>query len=244
MENIVKTIFDNGTIETLNVGTILYHRTNDKAIDFSNRRSVAYFWADWTSCTRNETGEYVHKFRVITAMSVIRILKVASPPLAHYKSDLETFMINASASFNGWIGPQDASSNLIECALSPNVMKNLEWFEHSQIIRVCFQTFSNPPSRNNDNFTVAIPTYKSTMPSLLESLGSFIASIFNAIGAIFSSIIAIFQSIFGMVYQAFEGLIRFFLSNILAIGILAAAAIGYQFYQQQYARTPAAKKVN
>ncbi|TVY85075.1 hypothetical protein LSUE1_G000795 [Lachnellula suecica] len=101
------------------------------------------------------------------------------------------------------------------------------------------------------------------MPSLVESLGNFVASIFHAFTAVLGSIAAVFQSTFSAIIgvfqtalsavgttisglaHTFEGLVKFLLSNIVVIGVLAAGFVGYTVYQQRQGRAvTTGKKVN
>jgi len=105
------------------------------------------------------------------------------------------------------------------------------------------------------------------MPSLFDSLGSLVAGIFHTITAALGSILAVFQGIFNAILgvistafaaigttlsglaHTFEGLIKFFLSNIVVIGGVIAAFVLYSVYQQRNGRSVTAapatnKKIN
>jgi len=101
------------------------------------------------------------------------------------------------------------------------------------------------------------------MPSFLDSIGNLIAGIFNTITAALGSILAVFQGIFNAIlgvistafaavgtaisglFQTFEGLTKFLLSNIVVIGALIGAFFLYSLYQQRNGRPVTTnKKIN
>ncbi|RDW85759.1 hypothetical protein BP5796_04084 [Coleophoma crateriformis] len=97
------------------------------------------------------------------------------------------------------------------------------------------------------------------MPSIFEQLGALISSIFHAFEAALGSVIAVFQSILTTIFnligtmfamvgtaikglaETFEGLIKFFLSNIVVIGALVGAFFLYTAYQKRSGRSITAK---
>ncbi|KAI9054543.1 hypothetical protein LZ554_001699 [Drepanopeziza brunnea f. sp. 'monogermtubi'] len=105
------------------------------------------------------------------------------------------------------------------------------------------------------------------MPSLIDQLGSLVSSIFGVFSSILGSILAVFQAIVNTILgvlqslvaavgtmlaglvHTFEGLLKFLLSNILAIGAVLGALFLYSVYQQRSGKSlgqrPAgAKKIN
>jgi len=98
------------------------------------------------------------------------------------------------------------------------------------------------------------------MPSLISSISDIISGIFGSIVAvfqtIFNAILGVFQTLLAAVgttvsglAHTFEGLIKFFLGNIVVIGTVVGAFFLYAIYQQRNGRSVAqapsgSKKIN
>jgi len=71
------------------------------------------------------------------------------------------------------------------------------------------------------------------MASIVDSLTSLISSILNAILSAFQYVFAVFQNLLSAVIDLVQKFAGFILGNIVIIGILAAAVIGYGAYNRQ-----------
>ncbi|MCJ1477803.1 hypothetical protein MMC13_006476 [Lambiella insularis] len=100
------------------------------------------------------------------------------------------------------------------------------------------------------------------MAGIVESIGNIISSIMGLFASIFQTILDIFASIFHAIISAIQsvfsvigtlgrdlvdlmsGLVGFLLGNIVIIGVLIAAFVGYTVFQQRQGKSVTGKKTN
>ncbi|KAL9119052.1 MAG: hypothetical protein Q9187_004391 [Circinaria calcarea] len=71
------------------------------------------------------------------------------------------------------------------------------------------------------------------MSSILTSLQNLLSALLSTITSAFESVFAVFSTLIAQIYSLCLGLFNFLLGNIVIIGILAAAFVGYTVYAQR-----------
>ncbi|KAL8766906.1 MAG: hypothetical protein Q9209_006454 [Squamulea sp. 1 TL-2023] len=81
------------------------------------------------------------------------------------------------------------------------------------------------------------------MSSITSSLNNLISSFLDILKSIFATFYSAFETVFttasslmNSIVDLFSGLLGFILSNIVIIGFLVAAFVGYSAYQQKQGR--------
>ncbi|KAF2840428.1 hypothetical protein M501DRAFT_1015481 [Patellaria atrata CBS 101060] len=87
------------------------------------------------------------------------------------------------------------------------------------------------------------------MTSIINGLQNLVASVFEIFGGIINTVLSTLQSFLAVfttlakdVLQLFQGLINFMLQNIVIIGVLAAAFVGFTVLTQRQNKPIAHKK--
>ncbi|MCJ1245346.1 hypothetical protein MMC30_002550 [Trapelia coarctata] len=76
------------------------------------------------------------------------------------------------------------------------------------------------------------------LQSILDIFTGILRTIFSSVQGVFAVSGTLVQDIVNM----FQGLLGFLLSNIIIIGVLVAAFVGYSAYQQKQHKTTTGKK--
>jgi len=78
------------------------------------------------------------------------------------------------------------------------------------------------------------------MSSLASGISNLFSSLFEILGGILNSVFSAVQSVFGLaqdlissIFDLMSGLVGFVLCNIVIIGVLVAAYVGYSAYRQK-----------
>ncbi|CAF9922196.1 hypothetical protein IMSHALPRED_005612 [Imshaugia aleurites] len=78
------------------------------------------------------------------------------------------------------------------------------------------------------------------MSSLISGLENLVSSLFEILTGILNSVVSAIQSVFGLardliasIFDLMSGVVGFVLGNIVIIGLLVAAYVGYSAYRQK-----------
>ncbi|KAK0515224.1 hypothetical protein JMJ35_002603 [Cladonia borealis] len=84
-----------------------------------------------------------------------------------------------------------------------------------------------------DGLTNLISSILEIFQGILSTILSAFQSVFSIIQNLLSSILGLFQNLISSVFDLMSGAVGFVLGNIVIIGVLVAAYVGYSAYTQK-----------